>query len=172
MPKFDLSKEDVHAIAAFIHSFPLRGSDIVPAVDVLIGDPKAGEAYFNGAGKCGSCHSVTGDLAGIGTKYDARTLETRVMMPGRGRGPSPVTLPPTTVRVTLPSGNVFEGTLNRIDDFSISLTDANGDRRTFARNGASPRVEVKDPLQTHKALWSTIGDDDIHNLTAYLASLK
>jgi mono/diheme cytochrome c family protein len=172
MPKFDLGKADVQAIAAFLHSFPLRGSGIVPTPDVLVGDPKAGETYFNGAGKCGSCHSVTGDLAGIGTKYDPRTLETRIMMPGRGRGPSPANLPPTTVRVALPSGNVFEGTLNRIDDFSISLTDANGDRRTFARSGDSPRVDVKDPLQAHKALWSTIGDDDVHNLTAYLASLK
>jgi cytochrome c oxidase cbb3-type subunit III len=172
MPKFDLGKSDVQAIATFLHSFPLRGSGIVPAADVLVGDPNAGEAYFNGAGKCGSCHSVTGDLAGVGTKYDPRTLETRIMMPGRGRGPSPATLPPTTVRVTLPSGNVLEGTLNRIDDFSISLTDANGDRRTFARNGASPRVAVKDPLQAHKALWQVISDDDIHNLTAYLASLK
>ncbi|HTZ75840.1 MAG TPA: c-type cytochrome [Candidatus Aquilonibacter sp.] len=172
MPKFDLNMADVEAIAAFIHSFPLRGSEVVPASAVLVGDPKAGEAYFNGYGRCTTCHSVTGDLAGIGARYDARTLETRIVMPGRGRGPAPTALPPTTARVTLPSGQIVEGTLNRIDDFSVSLTDANGDRRTFVRNGASPKVEMKDPLQAHKALWPTITDDEIHDLTAYLASLK
>jgi cytochrome c oxidase cbb3-type subunit 3 len=172
MPKFDMSLADVQAIAAFIHSFPLRGSGVVPQSAVVVGDPKAGEAFFNGPGKCASCHSVTGDLAGIGAKYDARTLETRIMMPGRGRGATPAQLPPTTVKVTSPAGQVVEGTLNRIDDFAVSLTDAQGNRHTFSRNGDSPKVQVNDPLQAHKAIWQVINDDEIHNLTAYLAAAK
>jgi mono/diheme cytochrome c family protein len=172
MPRFDISISDLQAVAAFLHSFPLRGSGIVPTSEVVVGDAKAGEAYFNGPGKCGSCHSVSGDLAGIGSKYDPRTLETRIVMPGRGRGPSPAQLPPTTVKVTLPSGDVVEGSLNRMDDFAVSLTDAQGNRRTFARNGDSPNVRVNDPLQAHKAMWQVMNDDNIHDLTAYLASLK
>jgi cytochrome c oxidase cbb3-type subunit III len=159
-------------MAAFIHSFPLRGSGVVPQSDVVVGDAKAGEAYFNGAGKCVSCHSVIRDLAGIGAKYDARTLETRIVMPGRGRGPAPAQLSPTTVKVTLASGQVVEGNLNRIDDFSVSLNDSRGNRRTFARSGDAPKVEVIDPLQGHKAMWQVIEDDEIHNLTAYLATLR
>ena len=172
MPKFEISGADVQAIAAFIHSFPLRGSGVVPQSDVLVGDAKAGEGYFNGAGKCVACHSVTGDLARIGSKYDARTLETRILMPGRGRGPAPPQLSPTTVKVTLASGEKVEGTLNRIDDFAVSLTDTEGNRRTFPRVGESPKVEVNDPLEAHKAMWQAISDDDIHNLTAYLAAVK
>jgi mono/diheme cytochrome c family protein len=172
MPKFDISASDLQTVAAFLHSFPLRGSGIVPASAVVVGDAKAGEAYFKGPGKCASCHSVSGDLAGIGSKYDARTLETRVVMPGRGRGPASAQVPSTTVKVTLPSGEVVEGSLNRMDDFAVSLTDAKGNRRTFARNGDSPNVRVNDPLQAHKAMWQLINDDNIHDLTAYLATLK
>jgi cytochrome c oxidase cbb3-type subunit 3 len=76
------------------------------------------------------------------------------------------------VKVTLASGETIEGTLNRIDDFAVSLTDAQGNRRTFPRDGDSPKVQVNDPLQAHKAMWRAIGDDDIHNLTAYLAAVK
>ena len=86
MPKFDMSLTDVQAIAAFIHNFPLRGTGVVPQSAVIVGDARTGGIFFNGAGKCVSCHSIAGDLAGIGGKYDARTLETRIMMPGRGRG--------------------------------------------------------------------------------------
>jgi len=172
MPKFNMSLTDVQTIAAFIHSFPFRGSEVVPQSAVMVGDARAGGVFFNGAGKCASCHSVTGDLAGIGDKYDARTLETRIMMPGRGRGSAPVQLPPSTVTVTSPSGEVVKGTLLRIDDFAVSVTDAKGNRRTFPRNGDSPKVLVNDPLQAHKAMWQVISDDDIHNLTAYLAAVK
>ena len=77
MPKFDLSLEEIASIAAFIHSMPVGGrAETTGAVDPLVGDAKAGEAYFNGPGKCASCHSVSGDLTGIGAKYtDVRALQ-------------------------------------------------------------------------------------------------
>ena len=89
MPKFDLTTEEIATIAAFIHSMPVGGrAATTGTVDPLVGDAKAGEAYFNGAGKCATCHSVTGDLAGIGAKYtDVRALQ-GAMLSGEPRGES------------------------------------------------------------------------------------
>src|SRR5262245_24116111 len=87
MPKFDLSQEQTRDIAAFLHQ---RISAVIDRgaykiLDILVGDAKAGDAFFNGAGKCNTCHSPTGDLQGIGAKYDPVTLQGRIVMP-RGRG--------------------------------------------------------------------------------------
>ncbi len=91
---------------------------------------------------------------------------------GRGGGAAPIPAPPITVTVTLPSGERIEGTLERIDDFTVTLTQADGRRRTFNTAGTATKVEIHDPLQPHKDLLSTYTDSDIHNVTAYLASLR
>ena len=96
-------------------------------------------------------------------------------MPGSGRGgrgqPSVNRYPPV-VTITLPSGETVEGTLNRMDDFIVSLTDASSRNRTFSRRGDTPRVDVRDPLEPHRRLVPQYRDEDIHNLTAYLVTLK
>jgi len=83
-----------------------------------------------------------------------------------------VRVPPTTVTVTLPSGEKVEGRLDRIDDFTVSLTTADGTRRSFRTAGNTPKVEVHDPLQPHRDLLRSYKDADIHNVTAYLVTLK
>jgi hypothetical protein len=79
---------------------------------------------------------------------------------------------PTTVTVTLPSGEKVNGTLDHVDDFVVALTMADGTRRSFSTNGDTPKVEIHDPLQPHKDLLRTYADKDIHNVTAYLVTLK
>lgn len=172
MPKFDLSNEDIASIATFIHSMPVGGrAATTGTVNPLVGDATAGEAYFNGAGKCATCHSVTGDLAGIGAKYtDVRTLQ-GAMLSGEPRGEQAES-PRKTVTVTLRDGNTVEGTLYQIDDFIVSLVDANGNYHSYVRQGDTPKVVIKDPLQPHLDMLRTLKDDDIHNLTAYLVTLK
>jgi len=176
MPKFSLTPEQISDIATFLHdrikAAALRGTYQI--LNIVVGDPKAGEAYFNGAAGCSGCHSVTGDLAHIGSKYDAVGVQQHIVMPreeryGRSRGP--VTAP-ITVTVTMPQGESFNGTLVRIDDFTVSLVDSNGDLRTFTRNGDNPKVEIHDPLKGHIDLLAKYTDSDIHNLTAYLVTLK
>ena len=141
--------------------------------NMLSGDPKAGEAYFNGAGGCNKCHSVTGDLAGIATKYDPPALQQKFVFPqagfGRGRGGANAAKPQVTV--TVPSGQTVAGTLVRIDDFNVTLLDASGQRQTFARVPGT-QVEVTDPYAAHIALLDKYTNADIHNLTAYLETLK
>jgi cytochrome c oxidase cbb3-type subunit 3 len=136
-----------------------------------VGDAKAGEAYFNGAGKCSTCHSVSGDLAGIGARYpDVRTLQ-GAMLSGEKREPLSE-FPWKTVTVTLPTGQIVEGKVDHIDDFIVSLTDANGNYHSYVRRGAVPKVVVTDPLQPHLDMLRILKDNDIHNLTAYLVTLQ
>jgi len=174
MPKFDLTPAQVADIASFLHTFKAAGRD--PArnapPNVLVGDAKAGQAYFSA--KCSSCHSVTGDLKGLGSKIaDPKTLQQTWLMPGAGRGAAAVTnVPPKTVTVTVAPAQKFEGRLDRIDDFTVTLVDAGGVSRTFIRNGSTPAVEVHDPLRPHKDLLPVYTDKDIHDVTAYLASIK
>ena len=84
---------------------------------------------------------------------------------------SDLNVPPTTVTVTLASGKV-EGRLVRIDDFDVTLANADGTQRTFRRDGDIPKVEVHDPLQPHKDLLPVYTDKNIHDVTAFLVTLK
>ncbi|HMB28500.1 MAG TPA: c-type cytochrome, partial [Blastocatellia bacterium] len=179
MPKFSLTTEQISDIAAFVHSFRVSGYDAArnrPAT-IVVGEAKAGEAYFNAT--CAKCHSVTGDLKGFAAKFrDPRTMQQNWLIPGGGggfgpgAGPSPITPKPVTVTVTLAGGKIVEGTLKRIDDFLVTLTEADGAIRTIRRNGDMPKVEIHDPLEPHKKLLGSYTDKDIHNVTAYLESLK
>jgi len=175
MPKIDMTLAQVADIATFIHSFPVGGHD--PArerpISILVGDAKAGEKVFSA--KCASCHSVTGDLKGFGARgSDPTALQQAWLMPAGSRGgPSGITdVPPTTATVTLPSGQRFEGQLMRIDDFIVSLQFKDESNRSFRRNGDIPKVEVHDPLAPHKALLRTYNDKEIHDLTAYLVTIR
>jgi mono/diheme cytochrome c family protein len=170
MPKFNFTEQQTSDIAAFLHSFRVNGYDgsrLRPDT-IVVGDAKAGQAYFTQ--RCGSCHSATGDMKGIGTRInDGRTLQQRWLNPsGGGRG---VQTKPTTVKVTA-SGQATEGTLVRIDDFTVTLTMSDGRQRTFRRDGDNPKVEVIDPYKPHKELLPVYTDKDIHDVTAYLVTLK
>jgi len=174
MPKFDMTASQVSDIAAFIHSFKVAGYDISRKLppSILVGDAKAGEAYFKAA--CASCHSVDGDLKGFAARFpDPKAMQQWWMMPGGGRGgPATGSLKPVTVTVTPSSGPKVEGRLVRIDDFIVTLTDADNNTRTIRRVGDSPKVELHDPIKPHRDLLRTYVDKDIHNLTAYLVTVK
>ncbi len=179
MPKFPMTLAQISDIAAYIHSFKVGGYDISRMVplSILVGDAKSGAETFRS--KCGSCHSVTGDLKGIGARItDAKTLQNNFLMPGVGGGfggpqrPVLTHVPPTTVTVTLPSGEKVEGVLGRIDDFVVTLRQTDGVTRSIRRDGDTPKVEIHDPLQPHKDLLPTYTDKEIHDLTAYLVTVK
>jgi cytochrome c oxidase cbb3-type subunit 3 len=178
MPKFNLTSAQLSDIAAFIHSFRVSGYDTARnrPVNIVVGDAHAGEAYFKA--KCAGCHSVSGDLKGFGAKFtDPRMLQQTWLIPGGGGRfgggqPSPVNVPPTTATITTASGQKVEGRLTRIDDFIVTITDADGMQHTFRRDGDKPKVEIHDPLAPHRELLKVYTDKDIHDLTAYLVTLK
>ena len=143
--------------------------------EMLSGDSEAGKAYFNGAGGCNKCHSPTGDLAHIATEHSPAVLQQRFLFPNsilRGSTSAGTRkAEPTRVTVKLRSGETVTGDLVRVDDFNVTLRDSKGATRTLHR-GAGVHVEVSDPYAAHVALLDTYTDRDIHNLTAYLETLK
>lgn len=174
MPNIGLNNEDAGAVAAYIRSvIGSIGSQGRPpgeeqVLDIIVGDASRGQAYF--AKHCASCHSVSSDLKGLATKYpDARQLQARWLAGGSAHA-QPSSLP--TVEITLPSGEKVAGGLVRIDDFLVTVKLADGSERTIARRGAIPHVVVHDPLQAHRDMLPHYVDSDIHDVTAYLVTLK
>jgi mono/diheme cytochrome c family protein len=179
MPKLNLTEQQISDIVAWLHvqTYAADHRTTYEFLDVLTGDAKKGEVYFNA--NCAGCHSAAGDLRGIGKRYDPFTLQGRWLQPrGGGRGARGGEAVQTskraaiTVTVTLGSGQTVSGELVRLDDFNVALRDAAGDYHSYTRRGDNPKVEVHDPLKAHTDLLSKYTDADIHNVTAYLASLK
>lgn len=184
-PALTLASPDTVAIAEYIHgvhaTMGRQGSppDRDPTgieLNVLVGDAKAGETYF--ATACSKCHSVTGDLKGIGSKFaDARSLQNAWVsgsssaFGGGGRGAAGAGNPTT---VTLADGSKLEGTLVRKDDFLVILTLPDGTRKSMARTDGM-KIEVKDPKDAHKKMVLELDDPEnkkMHDVTAYLATIK
>ena len=142
--------------------------------NVLTGDAVSGAEYFKGAGGCSGCHSPTGDLAHIGARMDPPTLQQRFLFPGGrggGRGRGAPAGKPVTVTVTPPSGPPVTGVLVHLDDFNVALRDAAGEYRSFQRTAAL-KVVKNDPAQAHHDLLDRYTDQNIHDLVAYLETLK
>jgi cytochrome c oxidase cbb3-type subunit 3 len=175
-----LTPETIADIATWVHYQIAVASERqnYQPLDVLAGsDAKKGEAYFSS--HCASCHAVNGDFKAIGAKYASSpmNLQNAIVSGGGGgrggrRGRGAAATPTKRVTVTLPSGEMISGRLRSIDAFLVSVDLDNGRTRSFFRNGNTPTVVVTDPMQGHLDLMSQYTDDDLHNLTAYLATLK
>lgn len=179
MPKFEFTPAQNSDLAAFLHAAIYANSNrrLYKILDIVVGDAKAGEAYFSGAGRCTTCHSVTGDLKGLGAKYEPAQLQNRFLMPrGRSGGNTgPLYMDATAIKVSVatPAGETVTGGLVRMTDFEVTLYDAkDGRQRTWLRSGDSPKITVTDPLQAHVDQLPKWTDADMHNMTAYLVGLK
>jgi cytochrome c oxidase cbb3-type subunit III len=175
MPAFPMTDEQIADIAAFIRyeQQAAINRNNYEIQNVVTGDAAKGEAYFNGAGGCNGCHSPSGDLKGVASRYDAVALQSRFLYPGTRRfRAADVTPPkPTTVTVTPAGGSPVEGTLVHVDDFNVALRDASDNYLSFTR-GKNVKVEVHDPLAAHQELLGKYTDADVHNILAYLVTLK
>jgi cytochrome c oxidase cbb3-type subunit 3 len=169
MPPFPgLSADDVYSIAQYlkvqVELAANRGTYAQTYGDLrnnVTGDAKAGEAFFKT--NCTACHSVTGDLAKIGSKFQqAAQLQQRFLWPA-SNGPAKAT-------VTTPTGAKITGSVSREDDFHISLYDDKGEYYNWPRDKV--KVDKEDKLQGHRALLAKYSNADIHNMTAYLVTLK
>jgi len=181
MPPLPMPDTDLNAVAEYIHSVirtaAPQGAPPPKKVELnlLTGNAKRGQRYFQA--QCTACHSPAGDLAGIGARLtDIGQLQDS-WVSGRRLGSVAATRPPrrAQVKVGLTNGEAVSGTLERLDDFSVSLRTADGDYRSYARRGSTATaasVEVDDPMAGHRRLWTTLTNDDMHDVTAYLATLK
>jgi mono/diheme cytochrome c family protein len=175
MPKFPMTREQIADIAAFLHqkaeAISNRGGYQIQ--NVVTGDPKAGEAYF--ASHCANCHSPDGDLVHVATKYDPVALQARFLYPRGRRGLSAAGQPSAPVRVTVtpPGAKPVTGVLEFSDDFSVLLRDAEGEYHSWLRDRTPGlKVEIQDPLARHAQLLDEYTDADMHNILAYLETLK
>lgn len=174
MPAFpSLTPGELNAIVAFVHTQMDKFAELgggrrsVEPADLATGNAAAGRAYFEGAGKCASCHSPTGDLAGIGKKYQGLNLLRRILYP-TGQGPAAAA--GGRAIFTLASGQTVIAPAVADDDFSVTVLDPLGARQTYQRSAV--KVKVEDPLAAHFEQLGKYTDADMHNVYAYLETLK
>ncbi len=173
MPQFaSFTNTELYELAEFLHQrvelAANRGTYQI--LNVLTGDPKAGEAWFQGAGGCSGCHSTTGDLAHIGSKLNAPDLQQTLLYPA-SRARSSGSDGEQKATVTLASGEKITGTVKKLDDFHVALYDKAGDFHSIPLT-EGVTVKLEDPLAAHRELLDKYTDVDMHNITAYLATLK
>jgi cytochrome c oxidase cbb3-type subunit 3 len=174
MPAFGagtLSDQKLAEVVAFLHARTLEArrsagvSSDYPLAKLLTGNAQEGKAYFDGAGGCARCHSVDGDLKGIASRYQPLELQQLFLYPGPTGAPTD-----RTAIITLPSGKTIEGKVVHLDEFSIAIRDSDGWYHSW--NLKDVQIRLKDPLSAHRELLSKYTDDDVHNLFAYLETLK
>ncbi len=178
MPAQPLSGDDLKAVVEFLHSLtaasPGQGApppSEASAPDIVVGDAASGRAYF--AARCAACHSADGDLHGVAARTKTPKALQNLWVTG-GQSARIFRDDPTsaTATITLPSGERVSGLLTFIDDFEIKVRLDDGTQRGFRRDGGVPRIEIRDPLEGHKALLSILTDKDMRDVTAYLVTLK
>jgi cytochrome c oxidase cbb3-type subunit III len=167
MPALPLTNAQIADIGAYLHARAREALDSAQVPDnyplsrLLTGNAEAGKTYFNGAGGCTACHSPAGDLAHVASRYTPMELEAHMLVPSAR---------PCTVIITLPGGEQVKGTLVHLDEFTVGLRDTSGWYRAFSRENT--KVDVHDPLAAHIELLNRLSQDDLHNLFAYLVTLK
>ncbi len=169
MPAFpNLSQDDIHNIAQFLHlqvelaaNRGTYGQTYGDLRNKVTGDATAGKAFFDA--NCTKCHSATGDMAKIGGKFgQAQQLQQRFLWP--------TPMGPAKTIVTAANGRKVVGTVSKADDFNISLYDDAGNYYSFARDKV--KIETEDKLEGHRQILPKYSNADIHNMTAYLVTLK
>jgi cytochrome c oxidase cbb3-type subunit 3 len=167
MPRFSLPDADISALVAFIHDQKTKAEALVgtrrgvDVKDLQTGNVEAGKAYFNGAGKCASCHSPTGDLAGVAKRFEGLRLEERMLYPKGAKA---------KVTVTLSSGEKVTGEMAYQDEFTIGMRDAAHRYRSWSTKNVKFSIDA--PADAHVELLAKYTDDDIHNLMAYIQTLR
>jgi len=173
MPPFDRSDQQIASLVAFIHTQQDNalasaggrsgsgGRKGVDASDLQTGNAEAGKQYFEGAGGCAACHSPSGDLAGLASRYSGLELEEQMLYPRHAK---------SKVSITLASGQTIGGTLAYLDEFTIGLIDSTGTYRSWRTRDV--RYKVDPALNAHVELFPKYTDADIHNLMAYLQTLR
>jgi len=167
MPPFDRSDDQIAALVAFIHTQLANrnnnrggGRKGVDPSDLQTGNAEAGKQYFEGKGGCANCHSPTGDLAGIASRYKGLELQQQMLYPRHAK---------SKVTVTLATGETVTGTLAYVDEFTIALTDSTEQYRSWRTRNVQYKIDS--PVNAHVELFPKYTDADIHNLMAYSQTL-
>ena len=198
-PSASFTDEEVVALANFLRqrvNDTMRGSPLFTVGDIVTGDAKAGEAYFNGDGECATCHNATDAQPGGRVDADSRTRRSAAAhalpdgrrtgtRPRRTRGPACRGVDPAAaaqaqaaadrnaVKVTIApaSGAPMSGVLVEESDFYVTLRESDGTVRVV-RRAPGMKITKTNPMQAHIDLLDRVSDKQIHDLVAYLETLK
>ena len=168
MPRFNLPEAEIMQLVAFVHSQQDKAMSQsgdrrgVEESDLHTGDAAEGKQFFNGAGGCAACHSPEKDLAGVATKFTGLRLEEQMLYPRDVKK--------SQVSVTNRTGQTITGTIAYQDEFTVALTDSFGQYHSWPKDAV--KYTVEDPLKGHQELLSKYTDSDVHNLLAYMQTLK
>lgn len=178
MPRIDIADASVPEIAAWLHSLKTGGNmKSAEKINIVVGNATAGKDAF--ARTCSSCHTAE-SMQGFAAKFeDPRAMQQAWLLPvAMGRGPAAggngpkLNVPPVTATVSGPGMQPVTGKLNTVDDFYVEVTTDDGVVHRYTRSNDVPRVEIHDPLEPHRAMFRKYNDKDIHDITAYLETLK
>ncbi len=178
MPKIDIADASVPDIAAWLHSLKTGGNmKSTEKINIVVGNADAGKTAF--AATCSSCHTAA-SMQGFAAKFeDPRSMQQAWLLPAAmGRGPAgggngpKLNVPPVTATVSGPGMQPVTGKLGIVDDFYVEVITDDGIARRFSRSNDLPKVDIHDPLAPHRALFRKYNDKDIHDITAYLETLK
>jgi cytochrome c oxidase cbb3-type subunit 3 len=167
MPRFSLGDAEIMELVAFVHSQQDKAMSEtgvrkgVEDSDLLTGDVAMGKKYFETTGGCAACHSPTGNLAGVAKKYTGLRLEQEMLSPRDAK---------TTLTVKTRTGATLTGTETYKDEFMIAMTDSFGVYHSWPITAITYKEDS--PVDAHIALFSKYTDADIHNLYAYINTLK
>lgn len=165
MPAFQFSQAQIASIVLFLHARAtqeLFSFGMPENYRFETGDATRGKAFFFGNGHCNTCHSPEDDLKGIASKYPPLTLMASIAYP-QGTVDR-------TAEVITPSGATISGRLVHLDEFTVSIRDNAGWVHSWDRSAV--KLEVRDPLAAHRRLLPRYTDAELHDLFAYLETLK
>ena len=166
MPSFASVPDDQLAdISEFIH---LQVEDVAnrgtyQIKNILVGNAADGQAYV--AAHCSSCHSP-GAFDHIAAKFRSPDLLQRGWVWPTGDDRFAI-----TANVKMPSGETIAGKVTQVSDFHITIVDGSGQTHSVDRE-PGVAVELHDPLKDHLDIVATLKNQDLHNVTAYLETLK
>ena len=167
MPHFALSDNEILSLVAFVHSQQDKAMSQtgvrkgVEDSDLTTGNAEAGKQYFEGKGGCVSCHSATGDLKGVASRFTGLRLEEQMLYPRDAV---------EKVTVKTPAGETLTGTVEYHDEFTIGMKDSLGQYHSWPVSAVTYKID--DPAEAHVTAMSKYTDDDIHNVLAYIQTLK
>jgi cytochrome c oxidase cbb3-type subunit III len=167
MPAFPFNVEQVSDITVFLHAL-VKDSDRRSAGEpgasyslgkLNTGNVAAGQTFF--AEHCASCHSPTGDLRGVASKYEPVVLQTAFLYPREVA---------KTATVRSSSGETFKGELIYSDPFTVGIRDKDGWYHSWFRKDVT--LHIDDPLSEHRRLLGEYKGTAMHDMFSYLETLK
>ena len=170
MPPFPFSDQEILDVSAYIHGQVEKanasakkpgGRKGVDVADLQTGNVAAGKAYFNGAGTCSTCHSATGNLAHVASKYQGLQLEMQMLYPRNAK---------FNGTVTTRGGEKVTGVVAYKDEFIVGLKTADGTYRSWNLDKVTYVEDA--PVKKHADLFPNYTDKDIHDLMAYIQTLQ